>query len=112
MKGLLYGAVLLAMTVLAFWATHDRTSSARLPETRVHSIAFDNLYGNLERLPVFVTVGDLAEHAVIATCTPTTCTFQLPLTDGRHEMLMSVEHDGRRSKPALVTLDTRTPKRP
>ena len=117
MTGLKYATVLLALTVFSFWAVHGRSETT--PEAQptrsinraitIRSVAFDNLYGNVKRVTVYVTVEDQAEQVATATCGPKTCTFEIPLTDARHELLMSVEHDGKRSEPARVTLDTRTP---
>ena len=109
MKGLQYLAIGLGLMVLAFWAVHDEPGSrARTPpDIRLRSVAFDNRYGDAERLAVYVKVDDLREEMVSATCDAKTCTFQLAMRDGVHELLISVDHNGRRSDPAKVTLDTR-----
>jgi hypothetical protein len=102
MYGLRFLAVMLGLTVLAFWAFHERAASP------VHSrnVAFDNVYGNVDRLPVQVTVDDGTEFSTTATCDARTCTIALPLTNARHELKMSVIHNGQRSAPAHVTIDT------
>ena len=109
MKGLQYATVLLVLTVIAFWAAFGLDQPERPADLRVHMVGFDNRYGNVERLRIHVTVNGLTEQASVATCDPTMCTFELPLPDAVHEILISVEHDGRRSEPARVTLDTRVP---
>ena len=76
------------------------------PETHTRKIAFDNVYGNVDRLPVQVRVDGGAERAATATCDAKTCTFELPLTNARHELVISVEQKGQRSAPTRVTLDT------
>jgi hypothetical protein len=107
MKGLQYATVLLVLTVIAFWVVYEVEPPPRPPDIRVHTVGFDNRYGSPGRLPVYVTVDNRAEQALTATCDPTTCSFELALTDAPHEILISVEHGGRRSAPARVALDTR-----
>ncbi len=110
MTGVRYSAILLTATVLAFWVVYElEPTPPRPPGIRMHTVGFDNHYGNPGRLPVYVTVDNRAEQAFTATCDPSMCTFELPLTDARHEILISVEHEGRRSESARVTLDTRAP---
>ena len=109
MRGVRYSAILLVATVLAFWVVYELEPPPRQPDTRVHSVGFDNLYGTVDRLPVYVTVDNLTEEAFTATCVPATCTFELRLTDAAHEVLIAVKHEGRRSAPTRVTLDTRAP---
>jgi hypothetical protein len=55
---------------------------------------------------VRVSVDGGPEQSLTATCDPKTCTFKLPLTNARHELVISVEQGGRRSAPARVTVDT------
>ena len=73
-------------------------------------MAFDNIYGKVDKLPVQVKVGEGAEQRLTATCDAKTCTYDLPLTDGRHELALSVEQNGHRSAATRVILDTREPK--
>ena len=70
------------------------------------TVAFDNVYGGADRLPIHVTIDGGPEQSLTATCDSKTCTFKLPLTNARHELAISVEQGGRRSAPALVTVDT------
>jgi hypothetical protein len=102
MYGLKFLAVTLGLTVLAFWAFHERSA----PPVPVRTVAFDNVYGNVDRLPVQVKVDDAASQATTAACDVKTCTFALPLTNARHELEISIEHGGQRSAPTRVTLDT------
>ena len=81
----------------------DRQSSA---ETHTRKIAFDNVYGNVDKVPVHVSVDAGAERRATATCDAKTCTFELPLTNARHDLVISVEQKGQRSAPTRVTLDT------
>jgi hypothetical protein len=69
-------------------------------------VAFDNLYGNVAEVPVFVTVDGGVEQALTAACDAKACTFKLPLTNARHDLMISVFQNGRRSTAARVTLDT------
>jgi hypothetical protein len=100
--GLRFLAVMIGLTVLAFWAFHERPT----PKVRVRTVAFDNLYGNVDRLPVQVKVDGGAEYPTAAACDAKTCTFSIPLTNARHELEISIEHGGQRSAPTRVTLDT------
>ena len=109
MRGVRYSAILLVATVLAFWVVYELEPPPRPPDIRLHTVGFDNLYGNPGRLPVYVTVDKRPEQTVSAACDPTLCTFELALTDAQHEILISVEHEGRRSTPTRVALDTRVP---
>jgi hypothetical protein len=102
MYALRFLAVTLGLTVLAFWAFHERTAL----DVHVRTVAFDNLYGNVDRLPVQVKVDDAASQATTAACDAKTCTFTLPLTNARHELEISIEHGGQRSAPTRVTVDT------
>lgn len=70
------------------------------------TVAFDNVYGRVDRLAIHVSVDGGVEQPLNAACDARTCTFSLPLTNGRHDLAISVEQNGRRSAPALVTLDT------
>ena len=108
-RGLLYATVGLVLTALASGIVYQLAPAAEPSKPAVRSIAFDNVYGNVERLRVFVSVDNLAEQTVTATCDPTTCIFKLPLTNARHDLLLSVEQDGRRSQPTRVTVDTTAP---
>jgi len=69
------------------------------------TVTFDNVYG-ADRLLAYVTVDGGPQQWLTATCDPMTCSFKLPLTNARHELAISVEQRGRRSAPALVTVDT------
>ena len=88
MRGLLYAAVGLVLTAVAFGIVYKLAPAAEPSKPDVRSIAFDNVYGNVERLRVFVSVDNLAEQTVAATCDPTTCIFKLPLTNARHDLLL------------------------
>lgn len=70
------------------------------------TVAFDNVYGRTDQLPVHVAVDGGVEQPLTATCDAKTCTFKLQLTNARHELVISVEQGGRRSTPARVTVDT------
>ena len=109
MSGLRYLAVGLGLTVLAFWAVRHDVGPAerRAPPTREHVVAFDNLYGDAAQLPVYVTVDGLGEQKVTAACDAKTCTFSLAMRLGVRELLISVDHNGQRSEPSRVRLDTR-----
>ena len=102
MYGLRFLAVLLGLTVLAFWAFDERAE----PRARTRTVAFDNVYGNVDRLPVHVRLDGGAEYPTTATCDAKTCTFTMPLTNARHELEISIEQNRQRSAPTRVTLDT------
>ena len=102
MYGLKFLAVMIGLTVLAFWAFHER---AALP-VHARTVAFDNVYGNVDRLPVQVKLDGGAESSTTASCDAKTCSFAIPLTNARHELEISIEHIGQRSAPTRVTLDT------
>ena len=102
MKWALVIAAWAGLGALTACAPVDRQS----PDTHTRKVAFDNVYGNVDRLPVHVRVDDGAERATTATCDAKTCTFELPLTNARHELVISVEQKGQRSTPTRVTLDT------
>lgn len=110
MRGVRYSAILLVLTVFAFWAVRDeeRPAGRTGSPSRVQTVAFDNVYGDVVRLPVYVTLDDSAEQMETATCDDRTCTFRLAMTDDVHELLIAVVVDGKRSEPARVTLDTRS----
>ena len=101
----LFPAVGAALMATAIWTLANRPSSPA-PAARTRTVAFDNRYGNVERLPIHVRVDGGVEQAVTAACDARTCAFDLPLTNARHELLISVEHNGQRSAPTRVTLDT------
>ena len=101
MYGLRFLAVMLGLTVLAFWAFHERPTLA----LRSRNVAFDNVYGNVDRLAVQVRVDDGAEVSTTAACDAKTCTFSLPMTNAQHVLEVSIEHNGQRSAPTRVTLD-------
>ena len=87
-------------------ARGDRAATDAVSRT----VAFDNVYGQVDRLAIHVSVDGGAERPLTATCDRRICTFEVPLTDGRHELAISVEQNGRRSAPARVTLDTTNPR--
>lgn len=93
---------MLGLTALAFWAFHDRTG---VP-VHTRDVAFDNVYGNVDRLTVQVRVDGGADVSTTAACDAKTCTFSLPLTNARHELELSVEQRGQRSAPTRVAIDT------
>ena len=100
-------ALIIAVVVVAvlvgggYWAF--RAVNDRVPE---RTVAFDNLYGSVAEVPIFVTVDGGLEQELTAACDAKACTFKLPLTNALHELTVSVVHDGRRSEPTRVTLDT------
>ena len=106
--------LLTAVAVLVTVFAKTRSGPANTPVaeappsdvTRPRTIAFDNLYGDSKSLLTHVRVDGGPEQTLTATCTDAACTFELPLTDARHEVLVAVEQDGRRSQPTRVTLDT------
>ena len=104
MYALRFLIVCLGLTVLAFWAVAGATPD----KARERTVAFDNVYGNTKRLQVHVIVDSAPEQVISATCDAKTCTFKLRLTNARHELMMSVNQDGKRSAPTRVTLDTST----
>jgi hypothetical protein len=106
-KGLRYTIVLLVLTVSAFWVVSELESPPQSSGIRLHTVGFDNRYGRINRLPIHVSVDGRTEQALVATCDPTTCTFDLSLPDAVHDIRISVQHGGRRSESARVTLDTR-----
>lgn len=83
-----------------------RPLDPRATDIPTRTVAFDNVYGGVNQLPVHVTVDDGPEQSFTVTCDPKTCTFKLPLTNAKHELVISVEQGGRRSAPARVTIDT------
>ena len=83
------------------------TSRERLPsDTRTRKVEFDNVYGKTTSLAVHVTVDGGPEQSLVATCSAKTCRFDIPLTNGPHTVLLSVEQDGKRSSATTVTVDT------
>jgi hypothetical protein len=46
------------------------------------------------------------EQTLVASCSEKTCGFEIPLTNGPHTVLLSVEQGGKRSTPTTVTVDT------
>ena len=92
--------------LLAACATSDR----RPPEVPVRLVAFDNVYGKVDRLTVQVKVDDGIEQSLVASCDAATCTFMVPLSRARHELTMSVEQNGQRSAPTKVVLDAGAPR--
>ena len=82
--------------------------TSREPETaiRTRTVAFDNVYGTATSLTVHVAVDGGAERRLTATCDRVMCSFKLPLTDGSHRLVLSVEQDGKRSSPTTVAVDT------
>ena len=103
MKPLLYAAGGLGVIALAFFAFRAPTP----PEfpVRTRTVAFDNVYG-VDRLVVQLKLDGYPEETVNATCDAKTCTFDLLLIDGRHELELSVQQNGQRSAPTRVTVDT------
>ena len=110
---LLTAAVVLAA---AFLKTRDVAPAMRgsaTPawfETRPRTIGFDNLYGEAADLRTYVRVDGGPEQAFTARCADATCTFELQLTNDRHEVVVAVEQNGRRSQSTRVTLDTSAPR--
>lgn len=102
MKPLRYLVTLVAVTVFAFWAF----AGAAPDKPRTRTVAFDNVYGNVKRLQVHVVVDGAVEQTFTAKCDAKTCSFKVPLTNARHELMLSVNQDGKRSSPTRVTLDT------
>jgi hypothetical protein len=98
----LFPLVGLVMMVVAIWGLIE----ARTPDVHTRQVAFDNTYGDTTQLQVYVEVDESAVQPVTAICDETTCIFDLPLTDARHTVELSVEQNGKRSAPTRVTLDT------
>jgi hypothetical protein len=69
-------------------------------------VAFDNTYGGVDRLVVHLKLDGYPEETLNATCDAKTCTFDLLLIDGRHELELSVQQNGLRSAPTRATVDT------
>lgn len=99
---------LLLCSVLSGTAIVAACSHVDKPATDVptRTVAFDNVYGGANRLPIHVSVDGGPEQSLTATCDSKTCSFKLPLTNARHELAISVEQGGRRSAPSRVTVDT------
>jgi len=94
--------LVLPVALTAFTACTGTTP----PEPRLRTIAFDNLYGAANAMPVHVKVDGGSEQTLTATCDPKTCTIKLLLMNAKHDVEIAVEVDGRRSQPTRVTLDT------
>ena len=79
----------------------------RLASTQefARTIEFNNTYG-ATTLRVFVQVDGGPELSVQATCDPTTCTFQLPLTNAPHSLSVAVELNGERGTPSITDVNT------
>ena len=75
---------------------------------RVRTVTFDNVYGAATSIPVHVKVDGGPEQLLDATCTPSTCSFKLPLSNARHELEVAVEQNGKRSTQSRITVDTTT----
>ena len=99
---LLLGILVTAPLMLTGCARGDRAAT----DVPARTVAFDNVYGQVDRLPVHVSVDGGVEQPLTAACDPRMCTFTLPLTNARHALVISVEQNGRRSAPVRVTLDT------
>jgi hypothetical protein len=83
------------------------TSRERLPsETRTRKVEFDNVYGKTSSLTIHVTVDGGREQTLLANCGEKTCGFEIPLTNGPHTVLLSVEQGGKRSTATTVNVDT------
>ena len=102
-KKLIYLVIGVGVAALLVWAVRHRLEE---PDMRSRKVAFDNTYGDTTQLQVYVEVDESAVKPVTATCDETTCIFDLPLTDARHTVELSVEQNGKRSAPTRVTLDT------
>ena len=76
----------------------------------LRTVGFDNRYA-VTTLRVHVRVDAGREQTLMATCDPQTCAFQLPLSEGRHDLLISVEQNGIRSQftPMIVGVATNVP---
>jgi hypothetical protein len=104
MKWLL-AVVVCAALALATWRLTERPEPPPF-QIRTRTVAFDNLYGNVDKLAVQAKVDDGVEQTTTAACDAKTCTLELPLTNGQHELVLSVEQNGLRSASTKVTLDT------
>jgi hypothetical protein len=80
--------------------------SSSEPAARERTVAFDNLYGAVAKVPIYVTVDGGPEQQLTANCDAKACSFKVPLTNARHDLTVAVETGGRRSQPSRVTLDT------
>lgn len=98
--------LLLCIVVSGPMALTGCAQADRPADVPVRSVAFDNVYGQVDRLPVHVAVDSGVEQPHTAACDTRTCTFKLPLTNGLHKLTISVEQNGRRSAPVVVTVDT------
>ena len=98
----LFPLVAIVLMALAIWTLTDRSTQA----TRSRKVAFDNLYGNAERLTIHVRLDGGDERALQATCDPKVCTFDLEMTNARHELVIAVEQNGVRGGATSLTLDT------
>jgi hypothetical protein len=113
-RALIMAVIVVTVLVGGYWAfraSNEADASSEPgasidPNIPQRTVAFDNLYGSAATVPVFVTVDDGLEQALTATCDAKACTFKVRLTNARHELTVSVIHDGRRSAPARVTVDT------
>lgn len=104
MKPLLYVAGGLGLVALACVAFRAPTPPDFQVGTR--TVAFDNVYGGVDTLVVQLKLDDRPEETLTANCDAKTCTFDVLLINGRHELELSVQQNGRRSAPTRVTLDT------
>lgn len=83
------------------------TSRERLSsDARTRKVEFDNVYGKTSSLTVHVTVDGGREQTLMASCSEKTCGFEIPLTNGPHTVLLSVEQGGKRSTATTVNVDT------
>jgi hypothetical protein len=103
MKPLLYAAGGLGVVAIAFFVFRPSAPPEVLVRTR--TVAFDNVYG-VDQLVVQLKLDGYPEETVNATCDAKTCTFDVLLINGRHELELSVQQNGRRSAPTRVTVDT------
>jgi hypothetical protein len=71
----------------------------------LRTVAFDNVYGNVASLTVYASVDGGMEQKLPATCNAKTCTFTIPLSNERHQLLLAVEQNGKRGEATKVTLD-------
>ena len=105
MKPLLYAAGGLGLVALAFFTFRAPTPPQL--QVRTRTVAFDNIYGGVDRLVVQLKLDSYPEETVNATCDAKTCTFELLLINGRHELELSVQQNGQRSAATRATVDTR-----